>query len=222
MKNQFSQAGKRPYLRSNTSVHAKKAVEILSTSTISVYWIPKDDFMLGPLTKFPVICSKQTDCSYQDAWNSTSSWKVLEDLWGGSRHRETNAAEVTRVQVMKIFAISHGLWLSVHKEKRTGGAPCPELQAQLHAQATRGKPVQERNSRTSTLVSETAVWATVKTSKIWLPICLSYQCSTFLPHPCATLPGASAKTLVWFHVPTATLWNAKDSGPCLSIAGQTS
>lgn len=101
--------------------------------------IPKDDFMLGPLTKFPVICSKQTDCSYQDAWNSTSSWKVLEDLWGGSRHRETNAAEVTRVQVMKIFAISYSLWLSVHKEKKTGGASCPELQAQLHAQATQGQ-----------------------------------------------------------------------------------
>lgn len=73
----------------------------------------------------------------------------------------------------------------------------------------RGKPVQERNSRTSTSVSEIAVWATVKTSKIWLPICQSYQCSTFLPHPCTTLPGASEKTLVWFHVPTAILWCAR-------------
>lgn len=37
VENQFFQAGKSPYLRSNTSVHATKAVEILNASTISVY-----------------------------------------------------------------------------------------------------------------------------------------------------------------------------------------
>lgn len=88
-------------------------------------------------------------------------------------------------------------------------------QAQLHAQAPLGQTCPGENSRTSTFVSEISVWATVKTSKIWLPICLSYQCSTSLPHLCATLPGASEKTPVWFHTPTAILWCARGSGPCL-------
>lgn len=66
-----------------------------------------------------------------------------------------------------------------------------------------------RNSRTSALAS----------SKVWLPIC---QHRAFLPPPRAALPDASEKTPAWLHVPTAIIWCAKVSGPCLSMAGQSS
>lgn len=72
----------------------------------------------------------------------------------------TNAAEGTRVQDMKIFATSHGLCLSVHEEKRTGGTSCPELQAQLHAQDTQGQTCPGEKQQDFSFVSEIAVWAT--------------------------------------------------------------
>lgn len=39
MQNQFSQAGRSPYRRTNSSVHATKAVGVLNTSTSSVYFL---------------------------------------------------------------------------------------------------------------------------------------------------------------------------------------
>lgn len=115
----------------------------------------------------------------------------------GARGSLTNAAEVTRAQDMKIFATSHGLSLSLHEEKRTGVISCPELQAQLHAQATQGQTCPgEKQQHLSFDLRDSSVGY----SKIWLPICLSCQCSTSLSHP-----GASEKAPVWFHVPAASL-----------------
>lgn len=118
--------------------------EYINNFSLLTPQIPKDDTTLGPLTKFPVTCSKQTDCRYQDAWYSTSSWKVLEDLWGGSGHRETNAAEVRRVQDMNLCNIPWPVTVSawIEEDRRdllswaSSTAACTS-----HS----GKSVQERN-----------------------------------------------------------------------------
>lgn len=91
--------------------------EYISNFSLLIPQIPKDDTMLGPLTKFPVICSKKTDCRYQDAWYSTSPWKVLENLWGESGHRETNTTEVTRVQHMNLCNIPWPVIVSAWREE---------------------------------------------------------------------------------------------------------
>lgn len=174
--------------------------------------------MLGPLTRFPVICSKQTDCSYQDAWNSTSSWKVLEDL--GSRCRETNAAEVTRVQDMKIFAIFHGLWLSVHKKKRTGGTSCPGLQAQQHAHS--GANLSRRETAGPQLRSQRLQCGLQsRQARSGYPSASPISAAlSYLTHvPLCQVPLRKHLSGSMYLQPS---FEVLDSGPCLSMAGQTS
>lgn len=113
---------------------------------------------------------------------------------GGSGHRDTNAAEVTRVHIRKSLQYHMACDCQCTKRRGQEGPPALSFKHRYMQNPLRGKLVHESNSRTSTLLSEIAVWATGRQARYGYPsvcpICLSHQCSTSLPHhvPLCQLP----------------------------------
>lgn len=216
MQNQFSQAGRSPYHRTNSSVHATKAVDVLNTSTSSVYFLDTQARLVLQMSFQSPALSRLTAANGIRVWTEIQlSHGRCQTISGGCWDRGMQM--LLRWQEFRIWKSLQCpqkcmmvLVSAQGEEDRRDLLP----QASITAICTScsGQTSQEKQRDLDFGFGESHVgysW-----HKQGLATLLSCWCRAFLPTPCAALPDASKKTATQSHVSTAIIWCAEVSGPC--------